>query len=144
MIAVEIKSFPMPPSANELYFEPAKGRRAKTMQYKKYEGLVQFWMYKNGYQIQNARLIMQKRTNDEAFHIETNFYFLKNKILTKNNTPKKNDTSNRIKALHDVLSQVLGIDDCLFFDGSFSKRISQSEQLGDFVDIKITTIAIEI
>ncbi len=141
MVPIEIKNFPMPPSANSLYKNIASGR-AKTEKYLQYEQQVKIWTYKYGYQLTTARLYIQDRNPGEVFHLERTFYFHQESILTKKMTPKKNDTSNRIKALDDVLGQLLGIDDSHFWDGEFKKRVSKHPAFGEYVDIKINTMPI--
>ena len=67
-------------------------------------------------------------------HVDTVFYMLRGRILCKDGTPKRNDTSNRIKALHDALAQILGIDDSYFFSGSYDK-IAVDDEMHVGVDI---------
>lgn len=61
----------------------------------------------------------------------------KKSILKKDGTPKRNDTSNRIKALEDVLSKLLGIDDKWFWAGTYDKRPTPNPALPEHVDIRL-------
>ena len=144
-IPFEIRGYPMPPSNNELYANNARtGGRMKSMKYKAYEEEVKYWTYKNGYQLQSARMIIQKMLPNEVFHVERFFYHKSWRIITKAGKPVKNDTSNRIKALDDTLSQLLGIDDSYFWSGTYTKDSSPHISLGEYVDLKFTKLSISI
>lgn len=132
----------MPPSSNQLYSN-VNMRRCKSARYRAYEEEVRIWSYKYGYQLQNARILLQQVYTHDVFHIHRIYYFQKNEILTLKGLPKRNDTSNRIKAIDDVIAQLLGIDDSYFWDGSYSKRVSSHEALGSYVDIIITTMSLD-
>jgi hypothetical protein len=54
--------------------------------------------------------------------VETFAWFPYFDIFTKEGTVRKNDSSNRVKALHDSLARVLEIDDSWFFDSAIRKR----------------------
>lgn len=54
--------------------------------------------------------------------VETFIFFNYFDLFTQQGIPKKMDGSNRIKALHDTLADVLEIDDCWFWDTEIRKR----------------------
>lgn len=75
-------------------------------------------------------------------HVDTVFFMLRGRILCKDGTPRRNDTSNRLKALHDVLAEILGIDDSFFFSGSYDKvAVDDESKVG--VDIVMVVAAYE-
>jgi len=45
-------------------------------------------------------------------------------IYTKKNTVKKLDATNRIKVTHDMLAEMIGIDDCYFSSGPVEKVVN--------------------
>ena len=66
------------------------------------------------------------------------FYMPWGNVFTKKNVPKRMDVSNRIKALHDVLSKKLGFDDKHIFEMRAFKRAIVSNNARDaFVDLEI-------
>jgi len=67
------------------------------------------------------------------------FCFKRKRIFTLKNEPKKMDVSNRIKALHDCLGKILGIDDCLFFRIHAEKALCD-ENLNEMVIVEIAPI----
>ena len=137
-LSFSIKAFPSPPSVNGLYAYTGK-RVVKSKAYRVYEGNVHRWV------LMNQDTIIKLRTfftdiGSYVIHIDTTFNMLGTSIVCKNGKPKRNDTSNRLKALHDVLAAVIGIDDSYFWSGSFSKIPTIAAE--DFVDIdfKLRTI----
>jgi len=107
-----------------------------------YERMVDHWCAINPSMLADAREFCGRLVSGEAFRIDCTFFFPRSSVLTKKNTVKKNDTSNRLKALHDKISEALGIDDSLFFDGSFEKKILNSDHPG-LVDVTISIIDID-
>jgi len=142
MLPFEIKGFPMPPSANVLYANSPQGGRFKTAKYKQYETQAQIWIYKNGHQLITAQEQIKSLKHGEVLSVERDFYFRSDRIISSKGTPLKNDTSNRIKALDDILSKMLGIDDSYFWDGKFKKNPSPHISLGEYVDIRFKAIKI--
>ena len=115
-----LTGFPLPPSANGLYKSVGR-RRAKSSDYLAFERSAIAWMRWHTIEIDEARELTLLTGPNRYIHIDCVFYMLRERIICKSGLPKKNDTSNRLKALHDALSQILGIDDCYFFSGSFDK-----------------------
>ena len=79
------------------------------------------WMKYHSAEIDVARELTLAAGPRRFIHVDTVFYMLRGRILCKDGNPKRNDTSNRIKALHDALAKILGIDDSYFFSGSYDK-----------------------
>jgi hypothetical protein len=60
------------------------------------------------------------------------FVFTRDRLVSKKDTIKKLDSSNRLKASLDGLSKILDVDDCRFITGSYHKvycRFPQDEQV---------------
>ena len=139
----QIKGFPLPPSVNALYLNlPGRGR-CKSPKYRAYEESVRFWLYKNNPSIQTLRVILGDIPKGTVLRVDQTFYFQRKSIITKDGRPKKNDTSNRLKALHDAIAELIGIDDCYFWDGTYSKRIATHEAFGEYVDLTFSTMPID-
>jgi len=120
MLSLTIDNFPLPPSTNTLYAHSSfYNRMVKTKTYKDYDKEVQTWIATNPNHVANLREFAKDLMG--VFHIETVFFMDQKRVVCKDGTPKKNDTSNRIKALHDVLSDIIGVDDSYFWSGSFTK-----------------------
>lgn len=118
----EINNFPMPPSVNKLYAYTGS-RVVKTKVYRKFDEDVRRWRYGNDGVVRQIREFIVG-LKEHVIHIDTYFHMGRASVLTKEGKPKRNDTSNRIKALHDVLAEhILGIDDCYFWSGSFEKVV---------------------
>jgi Holliday junction resolvase RusA-like endonuclease len=138
-----LKEMPLPPSVNHIYATSwTSKRRFKSQSYLQYERAVIHWKHMNAEALATARELTSKLTEGEAFKIDCIFYFQKSDLISKKKTIKKNDTSNRLKACHDVLSEILDVDDRLFWDGTFVKKMIDKEHPG-FVDIIISIFEIE-
>ncbi len=132
ILSIKINGFPCPPSVNRMYSYP-QGRVVKSKEYRTYEGAVYAWLVGNQEQIKAIRGFV-KDIGYHVIHIDAVFHMLASSIICKNGKPKKNDTSNRLKALHDVLAKyIIGIDDSFFWSGSFSKVGIESD--AESVDI---------
>ena len=119
-LSFTIDNFPLPPSANSLYAHSRMyDRMVKTQAYKDYDKDVQLWIASNQGKVDEVRGFAKDLKG--VFHINATFYMQHKSVVCKDGRPKKNDTSNRIKALHDVLSNILGVDDSYFWSGSFTK-----------------------
>lgn len=136
-LPVEIKGFPLPPSANELYANiPGRGR-IKTEALKSFEAEVHYWSMKNQHLLLPARELCQSIGPGCFIRLHKFFYFRPHKILTKSGEPRKNDTSNRIKALEDVLAKLLGIDDKWFWAGNYDKGPVLHPAIPEGVDLRL-------
>ncbi len=143
MTPFTIKSFPLPPSINAVYANHSSRGRIKTQVMHKYEDQVKAWCLKTGHALQSARVLISNLPHNYALHLDRHFYFKHDSILTKKNRPKRNDTTNRIKALDDALAAILGCDDSLFWSGSETKSCLSNEELDPYVDITISAIELD-
>lgn len=137
---VYLPSFPMPISANALY-RPGRGRAVKKSEaYESYDAEVRAWNLRNLRVTIPARAAMKEALAANKLlrlKVDTVFYFQPKKILCKDGTVKANDTSNRLKALHDALAYVLVINDKLFWSGSFDKECTPIAS-PEWVNVTIT------
>lgn len=137
VLTITVNQFPMPPTLNQLYTFPRKeSSRAiqKSRTYAAYEKAVHKWLLSNQDQVAAIRQFV-KDIGYHVIHVDAVFHFLRKHILCKEDKPLRNDTSNRLKALHDVLSrQIVGVDDSYFWSGSFSKLAIESGN--EFVNVK--------
>lgn len=138
---VTLKDIPMPPSANNLYATIWKTkRRIKTKEYNVYEQMMNLWASTHPQQLSNARQLTLNIKQNQALKVDRTYWFPREKVLTKQGKPKRNDTSNRIKALDDAVSALIAIDDCFFWDGSFEKQIVPQGDHPGWVDLTLTII----
>lgn len=138
---IQLKKFPLPPPSNQLYSNISRYRRCKSKRYLDYEKECKAWTIKNQEQLSKARdlLCLLPKKNAALF---SHKHFYQRRILSKDGSVIKNDTSNRLKALEDVLSNILMIDDKYFWSGSYDKSpVTNKDQEG--VDIEISIIDVK-
>lgn len=123
LIMFILKRIPIPPTSNNLYAS-VRGRLIKSIEGRKYEASLKL------YSIRNFKILDQikseLKTND-TLKIECFFIFHKSRIISKKGEYKKLDATNRIKALHDVISDMIGIDDKQFISVSCEKVICENQ-----------------
>lgn len=127
-----LSGFPLPPSTNHLYKTiviRGRSRRAKSKEYKAYEHAVKVWMMTHHHELQLARALTTMAGPGRFIHLDLDFKFHRSRILCKDGKPKRLDTSNRLKALEDALSLILGIDDCWFWSGQYDKSIAPENEV---------------
>lgn len=127
---------PMPPTSNKSYW--AKSVRTQTGYFAKmvksnelrgYQQTMQQWAQVNSMGLhKNRRLITDWINKGFMIRLDSYVCFNKEKIWTLKNMPKKNDLKNRLKALHDCVSDIMGIDDKLFFAGYDEKCVTEKEE----------------
>jgi Holliday junction resolvase RusA-like endonuclease len=113
---------PIPPSSNNQYILVRRGK--KTYHVPSAELLV-FRSNVSHYALQTRNVLNEAKktfTEFKQFQIHCLFTFKRERLFTKQNTVKKLDVSNRLKALHDEVSRIIGIDDSQFFEISATKR----------------------
>lgn len=138
---MRLNGLPMPPSSNNMYATVGR-RRIKSRETLTWERDTDRWALKNAQELIQARALLgQAVAKGEVIDIDAQFWFRYEKVLTIKGKPKKLDTSNRIKGLHDALARLLRIDDCHFWHGSFEK-IPTTGVPYDFVDCTFSTRAI--
>lgn len=98
------------------------------------------WMKCHSVEVDQARQLTTLTGSRQFIHIDTVFFMLSSRILCKDGKPKRNDTSNRLKALHDAIGQILGIDDSYFWSCSCDKvAVDDEEKVGVDITMVITS-----
>jgi len=120
MITLEL--FPLPPSENGLYptiFIGGRVRRVQSAALKSFLKEVEAWHWSNQRVIASAVSEFKMATQDIMTDISVSIELRlkRERLITKKNTRKVFDVSNRIKAVHDSLSSLLSIDDHRFVCG---------------------------
>ncbi|MFI5405196.1 MAG: RusA family crossover junction endodeoxyribonuclease [Nitrososphaerales archaeon] len=131
---MELKNIPIPPSVNHMYRTLPNYRRCKTKYLLDFEKDFELWVLLNKEAINTAR----KEIKDSKYlKLDLRFYLKRPTLFCLNNTVKKMDISNRIKAVEDAVSNLLGIDDSLFF------QVSASKEVADKVGVTATITPLE-
>jgi hypothetical protein len=119
-----LQLFPMPPSSNNIYLTLKNRRRVKSKEMREFERDAVQWSMAMGSQLDQARSLAKicQAQKNLAVDVHCQFFFKRERIRCKDGTPKRLDTSNRFKALHDMLSQILKLDDCYFWHVSGEKH----------------------
>jgi Holliday junction resolvase RusA-like endonuclease len=108
----------------------------KSRGYRDYERKVFHWLTGNQDQVRGVREFL-KDLGDYVLDVGATFHMGKTQIVCLNGKPKRNDTSNRLKALHDALSTaILGIDDSYIWSCSADKKAVEDGSF-EMVEIKI-------
>lgn len=126
---------PLSPSSNSQYFLARRGSKTyhiPSEELKTFKRLMAQYPKERqaSFTLNRARVLEWVK---KGYRLECRvvFFFHLKRVMTLKNTPKKMDTSNRLKALHDQLCDLLGIDDSLFFKIYAEKAIcsdSMNEQ----------------
>lgn len=127
-----LNKIPMPPSSNAQYWQqimPGRNggqvaRPTSTGELKKFQnefGVV--WKQQNLVAVCKARALLRDWMLKGWFiRVETYAFFNYFDLFTQKGVPKRMDASNRLKALHDTLAEVLEVDDSWFWDVEIRKR----------------------
>jgi len=134
--AVIFKNLPMSPSSNQLYAS-VRGRLIKSSEGRNYALKMHIWAQRHKSTIDKLKEILRGKT----LRVDCAFYFPKSKLITKKNTLKRIDWSNRIKLVHDCLSDAIGVDDSHFISGYCCKKISDNDE--SYIDITISVEEME-
>ena len=138
---LSLKEIPMPPSSNNQYVV-ARNRLVPSSDLRNYKKRMEIY----GITLQRS---LKEDANDLAgfvedgkvLHIDRRFYFPRSRLFTKQDKPKKIDVSNRIKAVDDAISKLIGIDDKLFFSAT-TKKYAHSHALYEYVEVDISPISV--
>ncbi len=150
MNSVCLQGFPFSPSVNESYRNVAKVGRVKTAIYRAFEVAVKQWALKNHDAIGNAMALLEALGPGVGIRATYTFYFKPERVLVKLNTnPKTNplkmkkkneskkiDVSNYLKAAEDQLCEMVGLDDCYFWQVSINKDLSPTSH--EWIDVELS------
>lgn len=110
--------------------------RVATKELKAYREDVLAWAWKNKPILTEFfKLRDNEWKHAQCFSVDSYFVFKRERIWSQKNEPKRLDASNRLKAFHDSLSSVLGIDDKYFFGGRFEKITGENECVIVFISV---------
>lgn len=122
-------SFPLPPTSNNIHATIMVGGQLRRINSKEYQAFLKdakIWAARNNDRLNVLKkLCMDAIAKDKMISIDAYFCFTHEQLWTQKNKPKKIDGSNRIKPCHDALAMILGIDDCMFWRGTFEKIEAQ-------------------
>lgn len=124
LIMFILKRIPIPPTSNNLYAS-VRGRLIKSIEGRKYESALKL------YSIRNFKILDKIKSNlkpSDSLRVDCFFIFHKNRIISKKGEYKKLDVTNRIKALHDAISDMVGIDDKQFISVGCEKIICENQE----------------
>ncbi len=142
LVGMILCGLPIPPSVNNSYPTNKFGRRFKSEGLKNWEKLLDYWAFQHAEQVSLARKEFAKPKAGQVVYIHTDFLFHKTSILTLKGWPKRNDTSNRLKHIHDGISRLIWLDDCYFWHGGFSKQVVSTTQ-AEVCDVGLHWLPIE-
>lgn len=131
----------IPPSSNNQYL--LVRHNSKTFHVPSRE-LSAFKKHIKCYPVQYPRefAIYKARMSDwvrdkKLLEVSCTFFLNYSRLFTKIGNPKRLDCSNRLKAIHDCVADLFGIDDCLFFKIHAEKRsIEESYREKAIIEIK--------
>jgi hypothetical protein len=139
---IEFLRIPLPPSVNNMYVNissrPGVKRRgrAKSIEYIHWLKLMQVWMAQNSTEVVHARSELKSLSINSMLVFESVFNFRMDQIYTRDGLPKRNDHENRLKALHDAVCEMIGIDDKWIFK-IYSEKYADRSIVSPHVDLVI-------
>jgi len=120
---------PIPPSSNGQYSTiMMRGRpmRVPSREFKEYKKLFAAWVISNKQSLLEARGCI--REWNSTLEIAMYCCFEKSRLITQDGRCKNLDISNRSKALHDLLSDALQIDDSIFVSTPMEKVVDSYDK----------------
>lgn len=130
-VGISFEGLPMPPSSNNQYIQ--RGRfRVPSLELREFKAEFERVAREREIAFSKAAKLIAEWG---ALEVHCVFYFPFEKLFTKKSTVKRLDVSNRIKAIHDCLSDAIKRDDADFFLISAEKRVTEEEA---YVDVTIS------
>ena len=109
-----LTGIPVPPSSNNQYVSFVRHGRivhVRSPELVKYRKAFDSWAKANA----EAVLAIREMVKGSAIQVDAFVALHRDRLYTKRGTFKKLDVSNRLKALHDYLGDLLLVDDSHFF-----------------------------
>lgn len=147
-----LSQIPMPPSSNHQYAAMAVrgghsakngerlwfGKLRPTRELEDYVKAVAAWAKTNEVAVAKAKSFIRNEIllKGQMVRIDTYACFHGTNLWTQKGLAKRMDGSNRIKALHDCLAEILQVDDSHFWSGSFEKLETEKGEPWVFVVLK--------
>lgn len=117
--SVVLRDLPIGPSSNNQYLLLRRGKKTYHVPSKEltlFKKAMEYYAIKFPTNYLHSKTLIDEWVGaNKLLEIYCVFYFKREKLFSKKNEPKKLDVSNRLKASHDSLSKMFGIDDKLFF-----------------------------
>lgn len=121
----KLTKLPMPPSSNHQYWHqimPGKGgggqvaRPTPTGDLKKFQKAMEEWKNRNLVAAHKCRaLIREWQLHGKQIRVDVLAFFNYFDLFTQQGTPKRMDVSNRMKAMHDCLAEMMEVDDSWYW-----------------------------
>jgi Holliday junction resolvase RusA-like endonuclease len=131
----------MPPSSNHQYIvfqRHGKVRHAASPKLKEFQKYMLGYPKLHAAAILDAKLELRPWIKDGLpLSCDATFYFHHGSLFCRDGSIKKLDVSNRIKALHDCICKMLGMDDSQFFCVRAVKKSLRSFEKMEHVVIEI-------
>lgn len=111
-----LSGLPLPPSSNNQYktvLMRGKMLRVPSADYKKFKADFGAWLYENKRAVEAAREKIAPLA-DAGLKCSVFLGFAACRLVSQKGKFKRLDVSNRMKALHDIVADALGIDDSCF------------------------------
>lgn len=144
---VILDQIPLPPSENAAYATDWKtGRRFKSKEMNEFTVRFQAWSMRRFQKIAQLQkeLTWELADHRRALRVDAWLFFQYESLFTKSKSStdrprrkKMNDPSNFIKALHDCLSNMLGVDDSRMVVG-FMRPVVRTDPNGQFCRVRLT------
>lgn len=142
---MKLMNIPLPPSSNLIYntvMIHGYPRRVKSAKMRTWLREMEGWAYNYPEALRDARLLVSNMAADDVLKVDAVFCFQKGSVLTLKGKPKKLDVSNRVKCLHDRISELIGIDDSYFWETSEKKTIANINLYDEWVDLTFSVVKI--
>lgn len=112
--------FPFPPSVNSMYPVGKHGKKYSSEELRNFKAFVDLYAAQNRQAVQNCSEELKFEIAAQRQWIQVSTYVVRpaSKIWnTHDRKMKESDVANRIKATHDALANIIGIDDRYFSVG---------------------------
>lgn len=139
-MTIVLPGLPIPPSENAMYVnrrQAGKRGRAASDELRYFWDHMEFWRLKNLPFANSARRAMAGRS---FLAIDCTFHFRRTRLYTGKGNVRRLDVSNRLKALHDSVAKLLGVDDSEFFESSERKLGDLPDSHREYVDVQLRTL----
>lgn len=139
LIDRKFHGMPFPPTTNNLFknfVRNGKMLRVTTDDYKEYKKEFAEVISDKKYE-KSINKVQSYVEQNYTLKLSLTFYFNRKQVFCKDGSLKKNDVTNRIKAIEDCLCDALGIDDKQFFFVSCAKMYTDGEA---YVDVEVSKI----
>lgn len=133
---IKIFNLPLPPSENKMYPSGKSGMRFKSKELREFQASIETirknLLFDFGIAARTVDRWLAKRN---MLSLDVMFYFKKSRLISKEGKTKRLDTTNRLKAICDSVSQALVFDDCNFWQIKCSKNIFDDNK--EWCDVRI-------